>query len=472
MKKSKVWGLAVLGIAAMLTADWASGSGITVIAYNLIQQAGASLVKRSTLNFLGTGVNCVDNSGTKATDCTINQSNVSFVQTFTSQTSVTITHNLNTLGVETQCYDGSGFKYTPADIQTVDVNTVAVTNSIAQTGYCVVVSGTGNSATTLSADLYIATTGSDSIGNGTVGSPWRTMAFAMGKLPRALNKTYTIHVADGTYAESIDTTGVIAGAASRIVITGNLTSPANVVFTGSTAVCIGFDSPIADLNEGACIQSDGVALYGLTIAPTSARDGLSCSRCMLYAKQLIIRGGICNGINLRNGGMDIEGDLTISGFSSGACGSQPGGIGFYIANSAAVVQLDGALTIAGNAGVTDVNVGLNPEFKGSYSMLSPTASITVTGTYNPLLVTGGSSFAAYLGGTITLNNTTVPNNSAGIRVVSTSNFDSSGATVNVNNFATCLLVVGGSELSMGPGGYSLTNCTATSSQQNSVITLF
>lgn len=63
---------------------------------------------------------------------------------FTSQTSVTVTHNLGTLNVVPTCYDGSDREIEPHTVTVSSINAVTVTFLAAQTGRCVVNgSGTG-----------------------------------------------------------------------------------------------------------------------------------------------------------------------------------------------------------------------------------------------------------------------------------------------------------------------------------------
>lgn len=58
--------VAVVVVVAIL---WASG--VAPAAYNLWMNGGAPLVRRSTVNFTGAGVTCVDNAGATRTDCTV-----------------------------------------------------------------------------------------------------------------------------------------------------------------------------------------------------------------------------------------------------------------------------------------------------------------------------------------------------------------------------------------------------------------
>lgn len=57
------------------------GSGIAPAAYQLVMQAGAGLARRTTVNFIGAGVTCVDNPGSARTDCSIPGSSYLFSST-------------------------------------------------------------------------------------------------------------------------------------------------------------------------------------------------------------------------------------------------------------------------------------------------------------------------------------------------------------------------------------------------------
>jgi pectin methylesterase-like acyl-CoA thioesterase len=60
--------------------------------------------------------------------------------------------------------------------------------------------------------VYVATTGSDTTGSGSETAPYRTITYALSKIPKDLGGyTATIHVADGTYNESINIVGYYGG---------------------------------------------------------------------------------------------------------------------------------------------------------------------------------------------------------------------------------------------------------------------
>ena len=83
-------------IASIVLASLLWASGIAPQAYTLIQQAAANLTRRTTLNFTGTGVSCVDNAGASRTDCTINSTTSLAFSGLTSGTNTTATMTVGT----------------------------------------------------------------------------------------------------------------------------------------------------------------------------------------------------------------------------------------------------------------------------------------------------------------------------------------------------------------------------------------
>ena len=96
--------------------------------------------------------------------------------------------------------------------------------------------------------LYIATTGSDTTGDGTSAKPWRTRQFAWYRAQAIYDLVYsyvlTFQMADGTYndpaLDPFTASGVFVGATSpaSIIFQGNLANPANcVVNSGAIGWC-------------------------------------------------------------------------------------------------------------------------------------------------------------------------------------------------------------------------------------------
>jgi hypothetical protein len=77
--------------------------------------------------------------GTGTTEYTIYHSgNASYSTTYTSVTSVTVTHNLGTKNVMVMCYDSSDAMFWPSSIVTTDTNTVTITFASSRTGRVVI----------------------------------------------------------------------------------------------------------------------------------------------------------------------------------------------------------------------------------------------------------------------------------------------------------------------------------------------
>ena len=117
----------------------------------------------------------------------------------------------------------------------------------------------------LDADMtvYVATTGSDTTGDGTSSKPYETITYALSKVPRDLGGyTATVNVADGTYNELVTIARYANGVLS---ITGNTTDPTQVVISSSTksltvidntcrVILKGFKTS-GNINEGCCINT-------------------------------------------------------------------------------------------------------------------------------------------------------------------------------------------------------------------------
>lgn len=142
----------VVAVVAMVTLLWASG--VAPAAYNLWMNGGVALTRRSTVNFTGAGVTCVDNAGALRTDCTVTAGGTiaaaggaAFRKDFVAAANVTITnaeHGFNSPNLQVACYDNAApaAYFEPASI-TIDQATYQVVATFAgnPTGYCVVQSG-------------------------------------------------------------------------------------------------------------------------------------------------------------------------------------------------------------------------------------------------------------------------------------------------------------------------------------------
>lgn len=80
--------------------------------------------------------------------------------------------------------------------------------------------------------VYVATTGSDTTGDGTSSKPYKTIAKGLSVIPKNLNEfDATLNIAGGTYAEAINIVGYFGGILN-LVFGGNTT--VNYIFTSSS----------------------------------------------------------------------------------------------------------------------------------------------------------------------------------------------------------------------------------------------
>ncbi len=149
MKELRYWSLALLCVVVGLfignrIVSTVHASGLVQTAYNRIQNQGSNLAQRATVNFTGSGVTCSD--AAPITSCSIPGIPSGFYsQSFTTQTSVTLTHNLGTTVVIVQCYDNSTPRVNVEwdTLTLTDANNITVTFTNAQSGICYVNSQSG-----------------------------------------------------------------------------------------------------------------------------------------------------------------------------------------------------------------------------------------------------------------------------------------------------------------------------------------
>lgn len=97
---------------------------------------------------------------------------------------------------------------------------------------------------TANRNYYVATTGNDTTGDGSVGAPWKTIQYAANFIGRTLDLvgqyTVTVNVATGTYAEAptinVDPVGAFP---KSVIFLGDVTTPANCIISGMGVVISG-----------------------------------------------------------------------------------------------------------------------------------------------------------------------------------------------------------------------------------------
>lgn len=96
---------------------------------------------------------------------------------------------------------------------------------------------TARTRLTANTTWYVATTGNNVTGDGTIGLPWQTIQFAIDYIYNNIDPasyTVTIQVADGTYTNTVLVVGYLPNIAG-LVISGNITTPANCIISTSNS---------------------------------------------------------------------------------------------------------------------------------------------------------------------------------------------------------------------------------------------
>jgi hypothetical protein len=114
-------------------------SSVIPASYNLVENNGTPLTRRSTINCTG-ALTCSDSGGVTVFNATGGSSGANYSQSFTSQTSVALAHGLGTTAVVWDCYNNGTppVSIIPNTVSITNANTMTVTFSVAQSGTCVV----------------------------------------------------------------------------------------------------------------------------------------------------------------------------------------------------------------------------------------------------------------------------------------------------------------------------------------------
>lgn len=321
--------------------------------------------------------------------------------------------------------------------------------------------------TTTPTSIYIATTGSDTTGDGTSGTPYATLSKALAQLPDQLDQAYTIVIADGTYAEPIALVGFHGGRDVAIKLAGNATTPANVKFTGTqTSIPYGAASGTT-LSVGGVVDGSFFAeLEGITIETSNGNDAalfvqnkahVIVDRCVFKTGSGTTTRGV---FAVEHAGLEFQGDVTIQNWSSM-------GLAMYY-NCTGHISVAGTLTITGPG---SSGWGVHIGYKSQLLCETASCNITITGVvYGFQLGIHGAFQHVGSSSTITVDNVSTPGSSAGVNATDLSSWSTNQTVVidHVTNAfeanSICYIEATGTR--------TITNVSSNSSAtQNSVISL-
>ena len=137
---------------------------------------------------------------------------------------------------------------------------------------------------------YVATTGNDTTGDGTSGLPFKTIQYAIDKLPQIINHVAIINVSTGTYAEDIEVSGFIGGGTLTIAGGTDLATAANYIVNSIKSIgdtlnikFIGFTLSTSIVDSITITQCNPVHFeFCRAIAPTSTYHGIRAMDSMAY----------------------------------------------------------------------------------------------------------------------------------------------------------------------------------------------
>ncbi|NHN33577.1 pectinesterase family protein [Paenibacillus agricola] len=144
----------------------------------------------------------------------------------------------------------------------------------------------GPAQTTGTMTLYVSTTGNDTTGDGSIGLPYRTVQFAINKIPQIVNHSVIINIAAGTYAEAINIAGFNGKGILELI--GNTASATVSVISILMQVC-GCKVKSSGLNvtttTGAAITVDGCQWAHLNtnfVTSSGAFEGIRAVSSFVY----------------------------------------------------------------------------------------------------------------------------------------------------------------------------------------------
>lgn len=322
-----------------------------------------------------------------------------------------------------------------------------------------------------------ASTGSD-MNNCSSGSPCATISHTLTLVPQTCDKSYTINIAHGTYTEGEDFSGFVCsgsfygGTGPILTLNGDTASPSSVVLTGTVQCDPSFKA-------GLCITTNWpLVIQGLTIQH-GERNGVACYGGLVDYNNVVVTltGGAAKAsVGMNNLGCRwfTTGNLTVSGFDTSS--APTGGLGIYNAYGSIGEQAGGNIQITGPGSGTnfDGTVGMVLEYGSSaFIITNSSSSFTINGVATGLLVNDNGAFSSYVASAVTISNSTLPSGTSyGINTAGGGGVNFSTSSLTMNNWSTCIQATGNSIVTQGPGGRSLTNCTASAAVQGSQVVLF
>lgn len=207
--------------------------------------------------------------------------------------------------------------------------------------------------TTTDITYYVATTGSDTTGDGTQANPFKTIQYAINKLPQIINHIVNINISAGTYNEDVLISGFNGKGA--ILVTGTTSLSDNYIINSLTLSSCGMYMLIQGLkvktttvhavNISGCTS---LRLYYIKVVEnassvrgiTASQSLVFISNCMISNHLTGISSDICSVIAFENcsGTGNKYGLYSSYGGTIAKSGTQPSGETAEIATEGGVIR--------------------------------------------------------------------------------------------------------------------------------------
>jgi hypothetical protein len=322
---------------------------------------------------------------------------------------------------------------------------------------------------TAASTIYVnGSTGSDTTGDGTSGTPYATIGKGLSDLPDSFGLDHTIDVANATYAEGIDITRFVThGYLLKFV--GDTTTPTNVLVTGSVSSIETYPqgttiTAVARVQGNTHVEFEGMTLRGNGTIQNGlfVHDG---ARVIFDRCQIDCSTGTFSGRAIRvqhNSTIEFAGNNTLEDWDTA-------GVAIFYGSHGGIINA-GTLTITG-PGTTGIGVHLLVSDFLTFGSQPTGIDIAITGVQFGFQLGFKSSFTHQAStGDIDIDNASKPTDSAAVQCTDLSSWSSS-QPVTIDNFTDAFEANSISYIE-ATGTRTITNVTNTSdATQNSVIYL-
>lgn len=287
-------------------------------------------------------------------------------------------------------------------------------------------------------NLYVATTGSDTTGDGTQTNPWATIQYALNKASGyRTTETIIINIADGTYTELIAVPPVATGV---IKLLGNITNKENVILKPSVVFSTLFDATKA---PNTIIQIDGMtfedAYFGVYNSGNKVEIGAVHFKNNTFAI-LALEDATVKFANTLSGRAILEGD---NGFGSGITAFATARIVDQVG-----IQISKFQTAIN---ITDLSV-FSFEFGTANDL-----EITMKNANSAIGIQASNGSFITLFGTTTIDGQAKRANNACIRINDSVFTTVQGGTYNLRNVDNAIWATGDSSMPVADGNWNFTN---------------